>query len=150
MSEFQIIPMAERHVAAVAELEKMCFSVPWSENSVRNELNNPLSLWLVAISGDMVCGYIGSQSVAGESDMMNVAVHPEFRQRGIGMQLVLELMERLRKLGNTALLLEVRAGNLPAITLYERLGFVTVGVRPNYYFHPKEDAKIMRKELKES
>lgn len=148
MSEIQIIPMEECHVCHVAELEKLCFSDPWSENSVKSELNNPLSLWLVAMDGSTLCGYIGSQSVAGESDMMNMAVHPNYRKQGIARMLVAELCTRLQDIGNTALLLEVRVSNNAAICLYESLGFATVGVRPNYYFHPKEDARIMRKELK--
>ena len=141
-----IIQMNASHVAQVAELEKLCFSDPWSERSVASELENKLSYWLVAVEGERVAGYIGSQSVMGESDMMNVAVHPEFRRQGIAQQLVLRLVEELAKRGNHCLSLEVRASNAPAIALYEKLGFSQVGRRPKYYRNPREDALILRKE----
>ena len=138
--------MTDAHVAQVAELEKICFSDPWSENSVASELCNPLSLWLVAMDGDRVAGYIGSQSVEGEADMMNVAVHPDYRRKGIARRLVEGLVAALREKGVYSLALEVRASNAPAISLYEGLGFSQVGLRPNYYRNPKEDAYILRKE----
>lgn len=138
--------MTDRHVQQIAQLEKLCFSDPWSERSIASELNNELSLWLVALDGDTVAGYIGSQSVMGESDMMNVAVHPSYRRQGIGEALVTELIKKLRQLGNYSLALEVRVSNQPAIALYEKLGFAQVGRRPNYYRNPKEDALILRKE----
>ena len=138
--------MNEAHVAQIAQLERRCFSDPWSENSIRSELTGRLSLWVVALDGDTVAGYIGSQSVLGESDMMNVAVAPEYRRRGIAQALILELIRRLSQQGNRSLMLEVRASNTPAITLYHKLGFAQVGRRPNYYRNPKEDALILRKE----
>ena len=138
--------MNEAHVAQIAQLEKRCFSDPWSENSIRSELTGRLSLWVVALDGDTVAGYVGSQSVLGESDMMNVAVAPEYRRRGIAQALILELIRRLSQQGNRSLMLEVRASNTPAITLYHKLGFAQVGRRPNYYRNPKEDALILRKE----
>ena len=66
-----ITEMGERHVTQVAELEKLCFHDPWSEKSIAGELNNLLSLWVVAVEDDRVVGYVGSQTVCGESDMMN-------------------------------------------------------------------------------
>ena len=138
--------MTADHVAQVAQLEKLCFRDPWSENSVASELNNPLSLWLVAVEGEKVAGYVGSQSVMGESDMMNVAVHPDFRRQGIGERLILDLIDQLNQRGNHSLTLEVRASNVSAIGLYRKLGFVQVGLRKNYYRNPKEDALILRKE----
>ena len=138
--------MTAAHVSSVAELEKVCFSAPWSENSVASELNNPLALWLVAVENDRLAGYIGSQSVEGEADVMNVAVHPDFRRRGIAEELCRQLVSVLNERDVHSLTLEVRASNAPAIALYEKLGFTLVGRRPNYYRHPKEDALIMRKE----
>ena len=138
--------MTDAHVAQVAELEKLCFSDPWSEKSVASELKNPLSLWLVALDDATVVGYVGSQSVEGEADMMNVAVHPNYRRKGIARQLVTGLVNALGEKDVHSLALEVRASNAPAITLYEQLGFQQVGRRPNYYRDPKEDALILRKE----
>ncbi len=138
--------MQECHISQIAELEKLCFSAPWSERSLRSELTNHLAYWLVALDGDRVAGYIGSQSVLGESDMMNVAVHPDYRRQGVGELLVESLIAALRADGNYQLTLEVRSGNAPAITLYEKLGFCQVGRRPHYYHNPREDALILRKE----
>ena len=138
--------MNATHVPQIAELEKLCFSDPWSEKSIGSELNNRLSYWLVAMEGDTLVGYVGSQSVLGESDMMNIAVHPEHRRKGIAEALVLALVAGLSEKGNHSLMLEVRVSNDPAIALYEKLGFVQVGRRPNYYRNPKEDALILRKE----
>ena len=141
-----IVKMNEGHVKAVAELEKICFSDPWSENSVASELKNKLALWLVAEEEGRVAGYIGSQTCGDESDVMNVAVHPDFRRRGIAETLVNALVEELSAIGSRCLTLEVRASNVPAISLYEKLGFAEVGRRKNYYRNPREDALIMRKE----
>ena len=140
--------MCPEHVAAVAELEKVCFGTEaWSEKSVASELTNALSLWLVALDGDRVAGYVGSQTVMDESDMMNVAVSPDYRRQGIGEQLVLSLAHALKEKGSHCLTLEVRASNAPAIGLYEKLGFRQVGLRKNYYRNPKEDALILRKQF---
>ena len=141
--------MESRHVPQVAALEKMCFSDPWSENSVASELENPLSCWLVAVEGEQVLGYVGSQTVLDESDMMNLAVDPAFRRRGIARALVLALIEQLREMGSRQLTLEVRASNESAQALYAQLGFERVGRRKNYYLNPREDALILRKEWKE-
>ena len=138
--------MNETHVAQVAELEKLCFSDPWSLRSITSELSNPLSLWVVAVTGDTVVGYVGSQSVMGEADMMNLAVVPEHRRQGIGRRLVEELVSRLAANQVKSLTLEVRASNDPAIALYDEMGFQAVGRRPGYYRNPKEDALILRKE----
>ena len=133
--------------ANIAGVCRRCFSDPWSENSISGELNSRLSYWLVAVQEGVLLGYIGSQSVLGESDMMNVAVHPDHRRKGVAEMLILQLMQDLKQRENLNLSLEVRASNMPAITLYEKLGFDTVGRRPNYYRHPKEDALIMKKAL---
>ena len=138
--------MNASHVAQIAELEKLCFSDPWSANSIASELDNKLAYWLVAAEGERVAGYIGSQTVMDETDMMNVAVHPDYRRKGIAEALVNDLVENLKKMGSHCLTLEVRASNVPAITLYEKLGFTEIGRRKNYYRNPREDALILRKE----
>lgn len=142
----EIIKMTGDHVAKIAALEKVCFSDPWSEKSVGDELQNVLSLWLVAMEGEHLAGYVGSQTVLGETDMMNVAVDPDFRRQGVGEKLILSLVEKLKESGSHCLTLEVRASNAPAIALYEKLGFQEIGRRPKYYRNPREDALILRKE----
>ena len=139
--------MTSDHVAQIAQLEKICFSDPWSERSVASELDNKLSYWLAAVEDDTVAGYIGSQTVMGETDMMNVAVHPDYRRRGVAEALVNGLVEALKtQMDSHCLTLEVRASNAPAIALYEKLGFAEIGRRKNYYRNPREDALILRKE----
>ena len=144
--ETTIRKMRQEDLEQVAALEQACFSDPWPLNVLAHELENELSLWLVAVQGDMVLGYIGSQSVMDEADMMNLAVRADARRQGTAQALVRALCRALAAQGVISLTLEVRASNEPAIRLYEWLGFCQVGLRPNYYYHPKEDARIYRKE----
>ena len=140
------IPMNEDHICQIAELERLCFNDPWSVKSIASELNNKLSLWLVAVDSETVVGYVGSQTVLGETDMMNIAVHPDYRKQGIGTGLILALIRELSSRGSHSLMLEVRASNEQAISVYSKLGFSEIGRRRNYYRNPKEDALILRKE----
>lgn len=142
----EIVQMRAEHVPAVAEMERECFCDPWSEKSIAAELENPLAYWLVAVEQGKACGYVGSQTVLGETDMMNLAVTADFRRKGIAQQLVLRLISDLAAMGSHSLCLEVRQSNMAARDLYEKLGFVQVGKRPGYYFNPREDAIILRKE----
>lgn len=142
----EIITMTHGHVPQIAQLEKVCFSDPWSVSSIATELDNRLSYWLVAVENGAVLGYIGSQTVLGETDIMNLAVSPDARRRGIGRALLLRLMTDLKNGGNRCISLEVRESNEAAKALYTSLGFVQVGLRPNYYRNPKEGALILRKE----
>ncbi len=143
----EISPMTPADVPQAAELERLCFTDPWSEASIAYELQSPISLWLTARDGARVLGYIGSQSVPPESDVMNLAVHPEYRRRGLGTALLQALKEQLALRGVTVLALEVRRSNAEAIALYEKHGFTLAGVRKNYYRTPREDALILKSEL---
>ena len=143
----EIVEMTNVHVAQVAAIEKECFGrEAWSERSVAGELDNKLAFWLVIVENSQVVGYVGSQTVCGETDMMNVAVTADYRRRGIAEKLVTELVERLKAMGSHSLTLEVRASNESAQALYRKLGFTQVGRRPRYYQNPREDALILRKE----
>ena len=141
-----ITEMKACHVSDVASLEAICFSDPWSEKSVASELDNPLSLWLVAEEEGAVVGYVGSQTVLDETDMMNVAVHPDHRRKGIAAALIEALIPALKARGSRCLTLEVRESNAPAVALYASLGFERIGLRKNYYRNPRENAIILRKE----
>ena len=127
-----IMPMNLSHVSQIAELEKLCFSDPWSERSIASEIENSLSLWLVSEEDGVVLGYVGSQSVAPESDMMNLAVAPQARNRGIAQALVCALIEELKAQKMESLTLEVRVSNEPAIKLYAKLGFEIIGRRHSF------------------
>jgi len=151
----QIVPMREPHVAAIAALEAANFSAPWDEASIRSELDNPLALWLVAEGTSQdgaedagVLGYVGSQSCFEDADILNVCVAPAARRQGVAEALMRELEQQLLPKGVEKITLEVRASNEPAIRLYEKLGYAQVGVRKGYYEKPREDALILRKELK--
>ena len=140
------VKMNEAHVDQIAELEKVCFSDPWSVKSIAYELTKPLSSWFVAEEEGRVIGYIGSQAVMDEADIMNVAVDPAYRRMGVAQGLIDTLIEELKRKDVVCLFLEVRASNESAINLYDKNGFLQVGRRKNYYHNPKEDALILRKE----
>jgi ribosomal-protein-alanine acetyltransferase len=95
---------------------------------------------LVAEESGQLCGFVCAQSVAGEWEIENIVVSPEFLRRGIASELIHELILRARRQGASAILLEVRDSNLRARRLYEKLGFQEVGCRPGYYRDPVEDA----------
>ena len=148
MNATRITPMEASHIPEIAALEAANFSAPWDEASIRAELDDPLALWLIAEGGDgAVLGYVGSQTCFEDADILNVAVLPAARRRGIAEALMLELERRLRPKGAERITLEVRASNLPALRLYEKLGYSQVGLRKNYYEKPREDALILQKEL---
>ena len=132
--DIKIVPMMQDDVPQVAALEAACFSDPWSAQILSNELQNELSLWLVAKDGDTVLGYVGSQSVLDEADMMNLAVRETVRRQGIARLLVLSLCRQLHEKGVMSLTLEVRDSNEPAIRLYSSLGFLQVGRAPQLLF----------------
>lgn len=138
--------MTDADIPQLTKLEELCFSDPWSSSAFHYELKNPLSDWLVADCHGIVVGYVGSQTVMDGSDMMNIAVSPDFRRQGIAQCLIAELIETLSKRNACSLTLEVRVSNEPAIALYKKLGFNEVGRRPGYYRNPREDAFILRKE----
>lgn len=144
-----ITPMLAEHSSQLAEIEKLCFSTPWSEKQILDELENPLAAYFVAMEGDTAAGYIGSQTVLGEACVMNVAVHPDYRGRGISSRLMQALIDHCKATDCTLLTLEVRESNEPALGLYRSFGFALQGKRRNYYTDPREDALIMTLFFKE-
>lgn len=141
---YTVVPMNYDHVSQVAEIERMCFSDPWSERMLREHLDNQCAAALVALGEDgTVLGYAGLLVVLDEGYITNVAVRPAFRRQGIAADL-LTVFDRFARGNHLAFLtLEVRASNEPALALYEKLGYRRMGLRKNYYEHPKEDAVIM-------
>ena len=142
--QVHIVPMTAEHLDEVAELERICFSVPWSRNMLAEELDNLLSAFLVALDNNgAVVGYAGLQVVLDEGYITNVAVRPECRRQGIAGKLLQVFLDFAQGNKLAFLTLEVRASNYDAIALYGSRGFRSVGRRKNYYEHPKEDAIIM-------
>ena len=148
MKDMELAAMKPDQVPQIAALEAASFSAPWDEASIRAELDNPLALWLTAADPTgRVLGYVGSQSCFEEADVLNVCVLPAARRRGVAEALMLALEARLLPRGVEQISLEVRVSNLPALRLYEKLGYRQVGLRRNYYEKPREDAWILQKKL---
>ena len=144
----RIVPMNADHLDEVAELERICFSTPWSRNMLAEELDNMLSAFLVALDDrDRVVGYAGVQVILDEGYIPNIAVRPECRRQGIAAKLLQVFMDFAKANQLSFLTLEVRASNYDAIALYGSRGFRSMGRRKNYYEHPREDALIMTREF---
>ena len=130
------------HAGDIATLEKLCFSVPWSEKAITETMQDD-SVFLVAEEEGKVVGYIGSYYCHPEGYITNVAVAPEMRRHGIGRALIKELIARGKELSLSLWTLEVRESNTGAIALYSSLGFEKVGRRPRFYRDPEEAAELM-------
>ena len=137
--------MTEADAPFAAEVEKKCFSQPWSEKSFIDAVHDKNTLYIVAEEEGEFAGMCGLWQSFEEADIMNVAVDPAFRGRGIAADMMEELLRLGGERGITAFTLEVRVSNAVAISLYEKFGFEGVGVRKNYYEFPREDALIMWK-----
>ena len=138
-----ILPFDKEHIPEVAEIERLCFSEPWSEKALEESLASSLSHFFVFVEGGRVIGYMGLYAVAGEGSVTNVATHPDHRRKGVGKALVENAVAVGKELGLEYITLEVRQSNLPARELYEKCGFQIVGKRRNFYTAPTEDAIIM-------
>ncbi len=143
MMSVNIVKMEEEHIFALSELEKNCFSTPWSEQGLREELNNPHARFFAALNDGDVVGYIGSHNILGEVYITNVAVDETFRRQGVGKALIDYLKEICKSESAEFITLEVRKSNYSAISLYDKCGFSIVGERKNFYENPKEDAILM-------
>lgn len=142
-SNIEICTAGVSDIPAIAELERMCFSAPWSEKAISDTMTGDNSLFLVAKQEGKVCGYIGSYTALDEGYITNVAVNPDCRRRGIGEALVKTLIEKGKEKLLSFWTLEVRESNSGAIALYSKLGFENVGKRPRFYSNPVEGAYLM-------
>ena len=136
-----ILSMEERHLAALAEIERACFHAPWSETMLREELGK--GIFLVAEQDGRTAGYVGCQTVLDEGYITNVAVSPDFRRQGIAKALITELIEQAKAKRLAFVTLEVRESNAAARALYAGAGFQPVGIRKNFYSNPTENAVLM-------
>ena len=139
-----IVPMHPDHLDSLADLESLAFSTPWSYDALAEELQNPLAVFLVAedVDAESAVGYLGMHHILDEGFIANLAVHPAYRRQGIARSLLREAQEYAEAHDLARLTLEVRASNVPAIALYEGMGFTRDGIRPGFYDSPKEDAAI--------
>ena len=144
---YEIVPMDRGHVDQIAELERQCFSTPWSETQLEDALYNDASCFIVAEDGEGgVLGYAGLTTVLDEGYINNIAVEEAARKHGVASAL-LDVFVRFAAVNLSFLTLEVRKSNAPAIALYEKFGFQQVGIRTGFYSHPREDAVIMTREF---
>lgn len=149
-----IEPMDEHDLLEVVEIEETTGLSQWGWDAYRAELEKPEAVMLVARkdtpdarTGRRLGGYIAARLNADELHVNNIGVWPESRRQGVGGALLGAALELAAHCGAVEAVLEVRAGNLPALLLYERFGFAVVGQRRNYYREPAEDAKIMTRRL---
>ena len=135
--------MNQSHISAIAEIERQCFSKPWSENAIAAELENESGYFYVAKLNGEAVGYIGMHCAADECYIANVGVLKEYRRMGVGSALVKYASDKAKEMKMSFISLEVRPSNTAAVRIYERFGFERVGLRKNFYSEPKEDGAIM-------
>jgi len=146
MNSFLIRPANENDIKTLTEIDAICFSAPWSEKSFTDEImNNNVAMYFVVEVDGKVVGYAGLWVILEEGHITNVAVHPDFRGKGLAKKLLTELLAAAEEAGANLFTLEVRASNESAIALYESFNFKSVGVRKKYYEDNDEDAVIMWK-----
>lgn len=144
MSDLVIREAEVRDIDHIVKLDELCFSVPWSRESIAREIiDNHLAFYIVAEIENTVVGYAGLWSIVDEGHITNVAVHPNFRKKGIGEALVKVILDNSIRNGLKSHTLEVRFSNEAAIRLYEKMGFKAAGLRKKYYEDNGEDAIIM-------
>lgn len=143
----ELYSMTEKDLDEISALDKLCFTLPWSRQSFADEIENKIAVYYIMREDGEMIGYCGMWEVSGEGHITNIAVHPNYRRRGYGAVLVDKLIETAVRKNLSLLTLEVRKSNLAARRLYERHGFVILGMRPRYYEDNKEDAYIMTKEM---
>ncbi len=145
----KIEKMTSAHLLQVAEIEKICFADPWSEDAFKDELSNSSAFYFTAEETGKVIGFGGLHKVLDEGYITNIAVLPEYRKGGVGSKILSAIVDCCRDLGLSFVSLEVRVSNLAAIKLYQKYGFENQGTRKSFYSHPTEDAYIMTLFLKD-
>ncbi len=135
--------LTDKTIDGVAELEKMCFSQPWSRNSLELLMKEGIGVGMVCSKDGKVCAYGGMMVAVDEGQITNIATHPEYRRQGYGRAVVESLIKYAKMNGLDSISLEVRESNCAAIELYLSLGFKVEGKRKDFYTKPTESALIM-------
>lgn len=147
--QYRIVDTQLKHIDAVEEIEKQCFSLPWSRQALISQLPDDMHMFVVAENEQgTAIGYVGMMYVLDEGYISNVAVSPEYRRHGIADALISKLISKADEKQLSFVTLEVRESNTAAIELYSKNGFSEVGLRKNYYEKPKENAILMTRFLK--
>ena len=144
-----IRPMTEADLDQILAIEQSSFTTPWKREHFESELSGRYSFPYVAESGGRIAGYVCLMSLFEEAQILDIAVSPDQRGRGVALALMEHACAVAREKQAEVLALEVRASSVAAIALYHRTGFRRVGVRHNYY-DASEDAILMEKNLKET
>lgn len=147
ISEFRLLGMGAGHLDAVVAIEREGFADPWRRKDFEDALGRGNSYNLVYLNGNRVVAYAVGFLASNEYHLANLAVHPEFRRRGVGRRFLEAVMNGLPDRNVDVVTLEVRVSNLTAIGLYRKLGFRTVAIRQGYYTSPAEDALVLLKAL---
>jgi ribosomal-protein-alanine N-acetyltransferase len=147
MNDFEVRELTPEMLGEAAEIEKLCFSEPWSPEALLYMCKSPNTHAVAVIIEGRLAAYGGCEFVPPEANIVNIATHPDFRRRGCAAAVIDSLEEFLSSKGVDSIFLEVRASNAPARALYEGKGFAVVGVRKNYYRFPTEDAEVMLKTI---
>jgi len=147
MNDFYISPMTDGDAYAASLIEKICFSDPWSQNAISDSLKISGSKFFASFKGGIMTGYGGMYIVTDEAQIMNIAVHPDFRRSGYASEILSALLSTAKNCGAERIFLEVRISNEAAKHLYLKHGFSELGIRKRFYRLPTEDALIMGKDL---
>lgn len=147
MMVVEIRPMRAEDVPEILRIERVSYSIPWSETSFHSEIHSRQALAKVADCDDMIIGYICARRVLDEGHLLNMTVHPEFRRRGVATLMLSAVLDELKDEGCAFLYLEVRASNGAARRVYEHFGFRHIGTRKRYYVSPAEDAVVMMRDM---
>lgn len=144
---FRIRPATSADAPALATVERRCFSDPWSEHSFREALGASWTFGLVAEIPRGTVGYLIGREAGGVGEVLNLAVAPDYRRRGLARGLLDAGLATMRRRGVSEVFLEVRESNITAQALYLAYGFRPVGQRNDYYRNPREDALVLRLDL---
>jgi len=145
-ASFALVRLNDSHIDALLDIETACFTVPWSRAAFASDLDSPFSFWygVLDTANNRLAAFLGTQIIADEAEIRNVATHPDYRRRGLAEAMLRAFFALHPDLTQT--FLEVRTSNVAARTLYEKLGFTAYAVRRDYYEKPVEDAILMRRD----
>ena len=139
----KFVELSDEYLNSLCELENLCFSIPWTKGMFEEEIKSNMTHYIICVEDEKVIGYAGLWKVIDEGQITNVAVHPDYRRRGLAQKMLSKLINDTTKLGICSYTLEAREGNIGAISLYKKLGFVQNGLRKEYYADNKENAVLM-------
>ena len=142
---YKVVSLTEEYIKSLVELEQICFDEPWTEGMFLSDIKNEHTVYYAVIDADKVIAYVGMWITVDEGQITNVAVHPDYRRKGIAKSLLKKLYDVCLQNKLESITLEVRESNVKAIALYKNEGFENVGLRKNYYKNPTENAILMTK-----